>query len=139
LSRHERFSPKQSKANAAVVCEIIAGEMWKWWERERERESERESMCVCVCGWGRRTLNCTPTGCAWQALLLQQSMCVQCLLLLLQSCESQLLLLLLSLCLCLSHRRNDTSHAAAFVSVDVDSSCDEREEIYIDRQIQFLQ
>jgi hypothetical protein len=27
LSRHERFSPKQSKANAAVVCEIIAGEM----------------------------------------------------------------------------------------------------------------
>jgi hypothetical protein len=69
-------------------------------------------------------------------LLLQQSMCVQCLLLLLQSCESQLLLLLLSLCLCLclSHRRNDTSHAAAFVSVDVDSSCDEREEIYIDRQ-----
>jgi hypothetical protein len=55
-------------------------------------------------------------------------MCVQCLLLLLQSCESQLLLLLLSVCVCvcLSHRRNDTSHAAALVSVDVDSSCDER-------------
>jgi len=90
-------------------------------------------VCVCVCVWGRRTLNCTPTGCAWQALLLQQSMCVQCLLLLLQSCESQLLLLLLlslCLCLCLSHRRNDTSHAAAFVSVDVDSSCDERRDIH---------
>jgi len=60
----------------------------------------------------------------------QQSMCVQCLLLLLQSCESQLLLLLLlsvCVCVCLSHRRNDTSHAAAaLVSVDVDSSCDER-------------
>jgi hypothetical protein len=92
-------------------------------------------VCVCVCVWGRRTLNCTPTGCAWQLLLLlQQSMCVQCLLLLLQSCESQLLLLLLllslCLCLCLSHRRNDTSHAAALVSVDVDSSCDERRDIH---------
>jgi hypothetical protein len=86
-------------------------------------------VCVCVCVWGRRTLNCTPTGCAWQQLLRQQSMCVQCLLLLLQSCESQLLLLLLlsvCVCVCLSHRRNDTSHAAAVVSVDVDSSCDER-------------
>jgi hypothetical protein len=27
LSRHEHFSPNQTKANAAVVCEIIAGEM----------------------------------------------------------------------------------------------------------------